>query len=245
MNLTLPGKKEGFLSGNQLKILAALFMICDHVGMLFFPEIIPPMIFLRYIGRLAFPIFAFFIAEGCRYTKNKRRYLGVLAALGLVFHLVYCWATKDDTVNVIVSFALAVTFVYFWRFFIGAVQEKKHRQAVIFFVFWAIYGYFCFLLCRTVHVDYNFWGILLPWFVYLSGKKWIRLCLFGAGICLVAIGMGENVSVEAWALFAVPIMALYNGRRGSWRMKNFFYLFYPLHLVALYGIYLLTYGGIR
>ena len=47
------------LSGNALKIIAAISMVIDHTGMLIFPG---EDIF-RIIGRLAFPIFAFFIAE--------------------------------------------------------------------------------------------------------------------------------------------------------------------------------------
>jgi len=62
--------KIRFLSGNMLKIIAALAMLCDHVGLLFFPS----QDIFRIIGRLAFPIFAFMIAEGCKYTRNKAKY---------------------------------------------------------------------------------------------------------------------------------------------------------------------------
>ena len=59
------------LSGNMLKILGAVFMLIDHIGVVFFPEVK----ILRILGRISFPIFAFMIAEGCRYTRNKLRYL--------------------------------------------------------------------------------------------------------------------------------------------------------------------------
>lgn len=55
------------LNNNQLKIIACIFMLIDYIGFFLYPEII----ILRYIGRLAFPLFAFFIAEGAYYTKNK------------------------------------------------------------------------------------------------------------------------------------------------------------------------------
>ncbi|MBO5782826.1 MAG: conjugal transfer protein TraX, partial [Clostridia bacterium] len=55
--------KLRFLSGNSIKILAALAMVIDHVGLLFFP--FDPV--FRMIGRLAFPLFAYMIAEGCKY----------------------------------------------------------------------------------------------------------------------------------------------------------------------------------
>ena len=49
------------LSGNALKIIAALAMVADHVGLMFFPQVR----ILRIIGRLAYPIFAYMIAQGC------------------------------------------------------------------------------------------------------------------------------------------------------------------------------------
>ena len=236
------GKREGFLSGNQLKILAALFMIVDHVGALFFPGIIGPMSWMRYVGRLSFPIFAFFIAEGCRYTKNRARYLGVLSLMGLVFHLVYYYVVGDETLNVIVTFAMGVALVYAWQNALFFCREKRVFGAVLGFVLFFGYGFLCYKICKAVHVDYRFGGIILPWLVYLTNKKWMRLFFFALGIVVVAIGMGEESAVEVWALLSVPIMALYSGERGKMRMKYFFYLFYPIHLVALYGIYLLYMG---
>ena len=66
------------LNGNQLKILAMLFMTVDHVGAFLMPQ----YEILRYIGRLAMPIFAFMIAEGCTHTHNRLRYF--LTLLGFL-----------------------------------------------------------------------------------------------------------------------------------------------------------------
>ena len=62
-------ENKGILNGNHLKLIAAFSMLLDHAGILLFPQIR----MLRIIGRLAYPIFAFMIAEGCRYTKNKAK----------------------------------------------------------------------------------------------------------------------------------------------------------------------------
>ena len=70
-------KKLRFLNGNVLKIIAAILMVIDHIGFTFFPSVM----ILRYIGRLAMPVFAFMIAEGCRYTKDKLRYFLTIAVL--------------------------------------------------------------------------------------------------------------------------------------------------------------------
>lgn len=60
------------LTKNQLKILAMVCMTIDHIGAMLFPQ----AVWLRVIGRLAFPLFSYCIAEGCRYTRNKARYFG-------------------------------------------------------------------------------------------------------------------------------------------------------------------------
>ena len=62
--------KYHFLSRDVLKLIAIVSMLLDHVGKIFFPKIL----ILQIIGRLAFPIFAFFIAEGFYYTRNKLKY---------------------------------------------------------------------------------------------------------------------------------------------------------------------------
>ena len=59
-------KKFAGLTGNQLKLLALFAMTCDHVGL----QLLPQFIILRIIGRLAAPLFAYMIAEGCRYTQT-------------------------------------------------------------------------------------------------------------------------------------------------------------------------------
>ena len=72
--------KIRFLSGNMLKIIAAVTMLVDHAGILFFPS----QNIYRIIGRLAFPIFAYMIAEGCKYTRNKIRYFAMIFGLAAV-----------------------------------------------------------------------------------------------------------------------------------------------------------------
>ena len=95
-------KTTGFLSGNVLKLLAAAFMLIDHVGVIFFPQNVT----FRLIGRLAMPIFAFMVAEGCRYTHSKLRYLLILAG-----YLVLCQAglyigTGGTNLCILAAFAL-------------------------------------------------------------------------------------------------------------------------------------------
>ena len=56
------------LTGNQLKLIALITMTIDHIGFMLLPQVK----ILRAIGRIAFPIFAYMIAEGCQYTRNRK-----------------------------------------------------------------------------------------------------------------------------------------------------------------------------
>lgn len=68
------------ISGNVIKILAAILMVIDHIGVILFPNVL----LLRIIGRLSFPLFAFMIAEGAKYTKNKLKYFLGIFILGII-----------------------------------------------------------------------------------------------------------------------------------------------------------------
>ena len=93
-------------------------MTIDHVGMILFPEVIA----FRIIGRIAFPIFAYMIAEGCRYTKNRKKYLLTLLGLGVICQIVSYVAEGSLYQCVLISFSLAVGLIYLYDY---AVQSKK------------------------------------------------------------------------------------------------------------------------
>ena len=71
------------LNANEIKIIAAVLMFIDHIGFMW--GIVP----LSCVGRLSMPLFAFMIAEGCRYTKNKFLHFSMIFALGVICQTVY------------------------------------------------------------------------------------------------------------------------------------------------------------
>ena len=101
---------KGFpgLSGNQLKLIALVTMTIDHVGMLLFPR----LRILRYIGRIAFPIFAYMIAEGCHYTRNRRKYLLSMIFVAALCQVVYFFAMGSLYMSVLVTFSLSIGLIY-------------------------------------------------------------------------------------------------------------------------------------
>ena len=94
---TLIPNKIG-LSNNQLKILAIITMFIDHFGLQLFPQ----LKILRIIGRIALPIFAYMIAEGCFYTKNRLKYLLQLLILGLGCHILICCSLVYHSVTLVI-----------------------------------------------------------------------------------------------------------------------------------------------
>ena len=242
--------KIRFLSGNMLKILAAIFMTVDHIGLMFFPT---ERIF-RIIGRLALPIFAFMISEGARYTKSRVKYLGLIAALAAVCQAVYFFAMGSLDMCILVTFTLSIIMIYA----LDLVKKELSRELIspvwlsISVIVFASAVAFSYIFCRYFSVDYGFRGTLVPLFASLFDTRrierqlpawcdsvYIRIFSLGIGLLFLARSI---YATQAYSLLALPLLCLYSGERGKLKMKYFFYLFYPLHLVILEGIYVLIYG---
>ncbi|MBQ3069032.1 MAG: conjugal transfer protein TraX, partial [Clostridia bacterium] len=96
------------LSGNQLKLVAMLTMLTDHIGMILFPRL--PV--FRIIGRLAMPLFAYMIAEGCRYTRRRSRYFLSVAGLGVLCQLAFSISAGSLYQNILLTFSLSIATVF-------------------------------------------------------------------------------------------------------------------------------------
>ena len=234
------------LNGNALKLIACLFMLCDHVGIILLQQVVA----LRIIGRLAFPIFAFFIAEGCKYTNNKIRYFLQIFILGVIFFVFQYFATANILLNIFITFSCSIVLVYVLGFAKRNLfaQNKSTLKIVFSIALFCLLLFCCWMLCYYVQVDYAFWGILLPVFFSLvdfssvEEKPYIArfdnlYCKLALGlVCLVLISLTAILSYEWVSIFSLLLLLLYNGERGSKKLKYFFYIFYPLHIAILYGI---------
>ena len=221
----------GFLSGNMLKILAAVFMTLDHMGLMLFPRVLS----FRILGRLAMPIFAFMIAEGCKYTRNRKKYFGMVFGLGAVCQAVYFFAMGDTYLSILITFSLSILTVY-------ALQFWKSRKDLPSMLLFAASVATVYLLNRMFEIDYGFWGCMLPVFAAIPHKtKYdrlpVQLMLLGIGLLLLAADIGD---IQIWSLLALPLLFCYSGQRGRGNLKYFFYIFYPTHLVVLEGIAMLV-----
>ena len=238
MNLT----KRNFLTGNQLKILAALLMVIDHVGVMLYPEIE----IYGIIGRLSFPIFAFMIAEGCVYTKKKRQYFLDIFLLGILCQIVFYWVEKSTDLGILITFSFSVLLCYLLEYTKKTLVSKDNGilSKIFFTAIFVLAVYVTYLFNQKFYVDYGFLGCVLPLFacvfrkVTINGKTYfdtldyyfVHVVLFGIGVYLLAL---ESGGIQMYSLLALPLLFLYSGKRGKWRLKLFFYIFYPVHFAVL------------
>lgn len=239
----------GFLSGNLLKILAMVAMSIDHFAVLFHPYDLN----WRIVGRIAFPIFAFFLAEGFRYTKNRLRYFLTLAVAGILFQVVYYCFTHGEMRNIFITLALALLPLFPLEATKKALLDKEASllKKVLFPTALCLTVYALFLFCQYYKPDYGFYGVMLPFSASLFHAPrhvdcpdwWKKLDILPVHlICtLPALFLLNHTfgSIQHYSLLALVLLAFYSGERGKWRMKYFFYIYYPVHLVALEGLYLL------
>ena len=230
------------LDGGTLKGIAAALMLTDHVGAILLPEVSV----LRCVGRLAFPIFAFFIAEGYAHTRDFGRYFRRLAILAVVSEIPFNLengAVFDLTrQNVLFTFCLALLTLR------GLEALGRERG----FGRWAGCGLVLaagFAAGELLRTDYGGWGVVTVALLYLCRDgKYAKLWLLLAMAAVNGLGMGSltmpvfggEMPIQIFAVAALPVIWLYNGQAGPKGLRRAFYVFYPAHLLVLEGIRTLT-----
>ena len=217
------------LTGNALKIIAMLAMLIDHTGLYLFPTVL----IFRMIGRIAFPIFAYMIAEGCRYTRNRLRYLAGIAGLGVACQAVVAVVTGTLHMGILITFSLSILTIYATDAFLAhktLVRCLGMLSAILAALFISVVMPH---LLSGFKVDYDVFGVLLPILLYYTHGRIPKLV--GATALLLFHALLSNY-VQLCALFAIPLLFFYDGTRGRAHLKYLFYVFYPLHLAVIYLI---------
>lgn len=202
----------------QLKCIAILSMAADHTGAVLFPE----EMWLRGIGRLAFPIFAFLLAEGFFHTHDVRRYLIRMGVFAVISEVPYDLAFQGTALefghqNVFFTLTVSLLVLYAMEKMTGQIL----KVAAVLCGMW---------FCEWFRTDYGMMGVLLPViYAVFCDRFQVKIALGAFWNFLWEPGLQYLGS-----LASVPI-ACYNGERGR-SMKYLFYLFYPGHLLILYGI---------
>ena len=232
------------LDTNFLKLFAILTMVVDHVGTVFFPQ--HPE--FRWVGRLAFPIFAFQIAEGWYRTHDREKYTLRLLLFALLsevpFDLMYggTWFYPVHQ-NVIWTLLLGILGVHLME------TVRKKQKTWMYLLVSALVVAAGAVLGTLGMVDYYGAGVLTVFiFYFFHGRKW--WCLLGQLAALYWVnvellgglmypiqlfGMDFELCQQGLALLALVPIWLYRGRQG-YHSKPFqyaCYAFYPVHMLLL------------
>ena len=193
-------------------------MALDHTGAVLYPS----QIWLRCLGRIAFPIFCFLIVEGFFHTHDVRRYMGRLGVFALISEMPYDLAFRGVPLeyahqNVFFTLLIGIGMVVL----LERNREWPVKAVILLLAMW---------LAVLIRSDYNFRGVLLIFVFYIFHEsRWLAVTAGGFWNFLY-----QGV-IQKYGVLSVLPLALYNGERGR-KMKYFFYIFYPAHLLLLYGI---------
>lgn len=240
-------KNEG-ISADVLKVIAMITMLIDHTGAALFPD----MLFLRVIGRIAFPIYMWLLVMGFVHTSSRKKYMlrmGILAVLSEIpFDLALSGKMTFQWQNIYFTLLLSLVLMALLKKAMG-IGSRYYRIAAVGAALAA-----SMLLAEWLSFDYGCTGPVLAAVFYLYFKSGKPDLFFGfflfcfSGFCKPVLG-GEqltnpyiwinrflNILLECCGVMAIPLIGKYNGVRKWKRGKAFFYLFYPVHLLILYGI---------
>lgn len=214
------------MNATFLKILAIIFMLIDHIGAFLFPKILV----FRLIGRLAFPIFAYFIAEGYRKTSDLTSYFGRLFAFALISQLPFSMATGSKTyLNIFFTLALGLYAIY--------IYDKRNDLRLVYLIA---------VLAQYANTDYGFFGVMLI-FIFHKYRdnfkeivKWFFILTIAFQVMidvnLASLGFKEMIAHAGFYQFlwmgSLVFLKQYNGEKGR-GLKYLFYLFYPIHLAII------------
>ncbi len=238
------------LSAFVLKIIAVISMAIDHTGAVLLPEI--PT--LRYIGRLAFPIYCFLIAEGYAHTKNAPKYLMRLGMFALISELPYNLAFSGELFNFSgCNVFVTLFFGLFALMLFDAVLSFDGLPVVASYLLALVPVAAIARVADTLGSDYGKYGVLLIFIFHLfRNNRTAAILVFALStilkynillipdadsIRLFTVGGYTWYFVETtqfYCLLAAVFIALYNGERGFRGGKWLFYAFYPTHLLVLW-----------
>ena len=199
------------LTSFDLKVIAIVTMTIDHIGFYLYPEIE----FLRIIGRIAFPIFAFLTAQSFRYTHNRNTYFIRMLLLGTLFTAVKFYFEPHSGANIFLTLGLGFGILY-------GLEEKQYLMAIVPLV-----------LGILIDVDYGFYGLLLVPLMYYFENKLLYVVPIMGVMTWYAKKYLYFSPLQYYAIISIIILLLYNRQPGYKKAKYFFYIYYPVHIIVL------------
>ena len=211
----------------MIKLLALLTMLLDHIGLIFFRDIR----WIRYIGRLAMPLYGYCIARGFYYSKEHgslKRYVSNLISLTVVSEVPYCIMEQRSAIDIGLTWLLAVAVLYVMES--GMDKSKKYMISGTILLFAAVLYHF-------ISFDFGIYGVMTAVSMYyLMVRKedpygtFLALVILWAFYVLV---MRQSFE-QFFAVFAIIFIALLKPFDKKVQLpKKIYYWFYPAHMTIL------------
>ena len=211
----------------HLKILACITMFLDHFARLFQPVLYP----LIYIGRLAFPIFAFQASIGFSHTKNIKKYIFRLFLFAIISQIPFALYINNNSLNVIFTILFGIISIYLYE------KLVKRNLYPLAFLIVAFIGF----LAQFLETDYGCYGVFIIFLFHLTKNNkilttlsfFILTTMFYVNELIIYGFSNITILKLIFALSAIIPILLYNNKQGK-KVKYIIYIFYPLHLFILY-----------
>lgn len=249
-------KREIGLSHNALIIIAMFIMLVDHIGYILIkngklygydialyenaislPEAKPWLTLYticRMIGRISFPIYAFLIVEGFRKTSNIFKYVLRVFILALVSEIPFDLMIFNKCLSTDCLMLQNVVFTYFvGLLMLVAVKALNSISELLS----AVPTVLAVIACYLLKTDYWLEGIILIYIFYMFRHDLNVKCLLALIVTFV-MSMQHYYGFGALSVFFIYF---YDGQKGYLDLKRFHYIFYPLHMLILYGLVFFTY----
>lgn len=246
--------KTKVLNKIVLQIIALVMMSIDHIAWLIFPgySLNPIAIILHILGRIAFPIFAFFIAEGYHYTSNKLKYILRLSIFALISHVPYMMCSisfNEYGWLSLIPFATGEGMTRFLNqgsvllpYLIGILmlmvndspKLKEWLKAILIVL----------LSLLAFPFDWSSIGALVVFSIGVNRNKPVRQILWSIlWICVYSLVYCLSLNllygfIQLGTLLSIPILLFYNNKKSNNPVINkifkyFFYIYYPFHLLII------------
>lgn len=235
--------KSVSLNRTQIKYIAIMAMLLDHTAtFLLTPEKNPALtilyILMRTVGRIAAPVMFYFLAEGYYYTSSKLKYGLRLLCFGILSQIPYSLARYGTVTGTNLNVMITL-FMSFVMLLLADEMKNKAMKGIVVFTF-------------MILTSFSDWGVLGPFMVWLfhiyreDRKKqlisYFSLCMAQMMVAVLVISSGTVAWYDGiWQIgMLLPIILIYfyNGESGKKNIVNkwSFYLFYPIHFLALWLI---------
>ncbi|MBQ4530507.1 MAG: conjugal transfer protein TraX [Lachnospiraceae bacterium] len=231
------------LNANALKTIAVITMLIDHIGASVIWEYVNTLqgderdiwntiyMIMRFIGRIAFPIYCFFIVEGLEHTRSVKKYITRLAVFAFISEIPFDYAIMGGMTfkyqNVFFTLTIGLLCIWCLKEIEARISEQGKQMMLKVFVIFIMA-----MAAELLKTDYSGFGVVMIALLYLLRKQKKRQCITGAiGFCW-----------EVTAIFSFVLIYFYNGQKGRKINKYFFYAFYPVHLAILATIKMICFG---